>query len=190
MAVVTAAAPAYLWHSQSQSRSGRAHSPQAGHPPTCRWAWARQHPSPSELNAPTPAASKRSASFFFKAKIGVFVPFSAAYARWLMPVNRALKSARAPCALFAALEAKHHHHPQLARRCTSPPPVPRSVPATICGCSCSCAFIAGRRLHELGNTQQEAGSRYPVSPPLTSVCSPFGARTCRCNNRIHVGNRM
>jgi hypothetical protein len=130
MAVVTAAAPAYLWHSQSQSRSGRAHSPQAGHPPTCRWAWARQHPSPSELNAPTPAASKRSASFFFKAKIGVFVPFSAAYARWLMPVNRALKSARAPCALFAALEAKHHHHPQLARRCTSPPPVPRSVPAT------------------------------------------------------------
>jgi hypothetical protein len=56
-------------------------------------------------------ASKRSASFFFKAKIGVFVSFSAA--------NRALKAARVPCALFAALEAKHHHHPQLAQRCIS-----------------------------------------------------------------------
>jgi hypothetical protein len=59
--------------------------------------------SPSELNAPT-VASKRSAScFFFKAKIGVIVSFSAA--------NRALKAARVTCALFAALEAKHHHHP-------------------------------------------------------------------------------
>jgi hypothetical protein len=33
-----------------------------------------------------------------------------------MPVNRALKAARVPCALFAALEAKRHH-PQLAQRC-------------------------------------------------------------------------
>jgi hypothetical protein len=52
-------------------------------------------------------ASKRSASCVcvcvcvFKAKIGAFVPFSAAYAyaRRLMPVNRALKAARVPCAL-------------------------------------------------------------------------------------------
>jgi hypothetical protein len=53
--------------------------------------------------------SKRSASFIYllKAKIGVFVPFSAAYARRLMPVNRALKAARVPCALFAALEASY-----------------------------------------------------------------------------------
>jgi hypothetical protein len=36
----------------------------------------------------------------------------------LMPVNRALKAARATCALFAALEAKRHH-PQLAQRCIS-----------------------------------------------------------------------
>ena len=36
-----------------------------------------------------------------------------------MPVNRALKAARVPCALFAALEAKRHHHPQLAQRCIS-----------------------------------------------------------------------
>jgi hypothetical protein len=36
-----------------------------------------------------------------------------------MPVNRALKAARVPCALFAALEAKHRHHPQLAQRCIS-----------------------------------------------------------------------
>jgi hypothetical protein len=51
--------------------------------------------SPFELNAPT-VASKRSASFFFfKAKIGVFVSFSAA--------NRALKAARSPGALRPAL---------------------------------------------------------------------------------------
>jgi hypothetical protein len=108
--------------------------------------------------------------FFFKAGTGVFVPFSAAYTRRLMPVNRALLRAgscklqelragslraesspepgarspgvRVPCALFSFCflrlqrpEAKHHHHPQLAQRCSSAAcaafRVPRSVPATI-----------------------------------------------------------
>jgi hypothetical protein len=80
-----------------------------------------------------------------------------------MPVNRALKAAQVPCALFAALEAKakHHHHPQLAQRRISPPPVPRSVPATSCqlvGLLLLLRFYC--RLHELSNEQQEAGSRY------------------------------
>jgi hypothetical protein len=71
-------------------------------------------------------ASKRSASprFFFsqhakKAKTGVFVLFLLCFRRLIMAVNRAdraLKAARVPCALFAALEAKRHH-PQLALRC-------------------------------------------------------------------------
>jgi hypothetical protein len=56
-------------------------------------------------------ASKRSASFCFKGQNWRFVSFSAA--------NRALKAARVPCALFAALEANHHHQPQLAQRCIS-----------------------------------------------------------------------
>jgi hypothetical protein len=79
-----------------------------------------------------------------------------------MPVNRALKAARVPCALFAALapEAKHHHHhPQLAQRCIS--------------AACACAALRAChqlrlllllrfycRLHELSNKQQEAGSEY------------------------------
>jgi hypothetical protein len=94
-------------------------------------------------------ASKRSASFFFKAKIGVFVSFSA--------VNRALKAARMLCALFAALEAKHHNHPQLAQRCIS------AACAVFRACHQLRLLLLLRfycRLHELGNTQQEAGSRY------------------------------
>jgi hypothetical protein len=83
--------------------------------------------SPSELrNAPAAGSgvkTQRLASFFFfqhakKAKTGVFVLFLLCFRR-LMAVNRAdraLKAARVPCALFAALEAKRHH-PQLALRC-------------------------------------------------------------------------
>jgi hypothetical protein len=97
-------------------------------------------------------ASKRSAScVFFKAKTGVFVPFSAVYARRLMPVNRALKEARVPCALFAALEAKHHH-PQLAQRCIS------AACAACRACHQLRLLLVLRfycRLHELSNTQQE-----------------------------------
>jgi hypothetical protein len=68
-----------------------------------------------------------------------------------MPVNRALKAARVPCALFAALEAKHHH-PLLAQRCIS----------AACAAFRACRqlrllmllrFYCG--LHELSNKQQE-----------------------------------
>jgi hypothetical protein len=74
-----------------------------------------------------------------------------------MPVNRALKAARVPCALFAALEVKHHHHPQLAQRCIS------AACAAFSACHQLRLLLLLRfycRLHELSNKQQEAGSRY------------------------------
>jgi hypothetical protein len=88
---------------------------------------------------------------FFLTKIGVFVPFSAAYARRLMLVNRALKAVRVPSALFAVLEAKHHH-PQLAQRCIS------AACAALRACHQLRLLLLLRfycRLHELSSNQQE-----------------------------------
>jgi hypothetical protein len=70
-----------------------------------------------------------------------------------MPVNRALKAARVPCALIAALEAKHHH-PQLAQRCISAAcaafRAPQASPKWLL---LLLRFYCG--LHELSNKQQE-----------------------------------
>jgi hypothetical protein len=83
-------------------------------PATRRLAARGTRRSPSELNAPT-VASKRSVSFFFlRPKLAFLCPF-----RRLMPGGL--------CQSIAALEAKHHHHPQLAQRwriSISTPPVP------------------------------------------------------------------
>jgi hypothetical protein len=50
--------------------------------------------------------TQRLVFFWLEAEIGVFVPFSAAYGlcQAAYAVNRALKAARVPCALFAALD--------------------------------------------------------------------------------------
>jgi hypothetical protein len=87
---------------------------------------------------------------------GLLLAFLCPFRR-LMPVNRVLKAARVPCAPFAALEAKRHHHPQLAQRCIS------AACAAFRACHQLRLLMPLRfycRAHELSNNQQEAGSRY------------------------------
>jgi hypothetical protein len=92
--------------------------------------------SPSELNAPA-VASKRSASFFFKAKICVFVPFSAACASQSRTESspgalRSFCGSRGKAPPPAASSALH-----LRRLCRVP-----CVPPAAVAPAASCAFIA------------------------------------------------